>query len=503
MSPVLAGLITIAVVTVCVYLGFSKLQLPFGSHYEVQAVFRTAATEIKGGSPVRIAGVDVGKVVGVESGPGGTALATLRIEDRGRPLHRDATFKIRPRLFLEGNFFVDAEPGTPSAGELEDGGTVPIGQTAVAVQLDEVLRTLQRDTRDDLQATVSNLARVFDEGGAEAVNRGIEHWDGAFSGTALSAEAARGARPGDLSRFVDRQADVSKALADRDRELADLVTGFATTVTALADRRDDLGATLRAARDTMAEARPGLAELRATVPALRRFTAAVRPALRVAPETIDEALPFVRDATKLFGEDELLALTGDLRPAIASLRTVTPQLQDLLARLTPVLTCVSRSVIPTLNKSVEDGIHTTGMPIWQEFLHIGPGLAMASAGFDANGNDIRYLVGGGENLVSTSLPGLSDLYSLTEQPLLGARPAWNQGKVPPLEPTVPCETQDLPDLRAEGLPAPAAQRRVSMPLSKTARSITQGIRKLQSFDGTADLERALRAAAKRDRRNAR
>src|SRR3712207_7346325 len=39
-------------------------------------------------------------------------------------------------IFLEGNFFVDLEPGTPTAPEIEDGDTIPINQTAIPVQLD-------------------------------------------------------------------------------------------------------------------------------------------------------------------------------------------------------------------------------------------------------------------------------------------------------------------------------------------------------------------------------
>ena len=31
----------------------------------------------------------------------------MEIDDKGLPIHKDATLKIRPRIFLEGNFFVD------------------------------------------------------------------------------------------------------------------------------------------------------------------------------------------------------------------------------------------------------------------------------------------------------------------------------------------------------------------------------------------------------------
>ncbi len=75
----------------------------------------------------------------------------MRIQDKGRPVHADATAKIRPRIFLEGNFFVDLTAGSPSAAELDDGATLPVQQTATPVQLDEVLTALQSDTREDLK----------------------------------------------------------------------------------------------------------------------------------------------------------------------------------------------------------------------------------------------------------------------------------------------------------------------------------------------------------------
>ena len=50
--------------------------------------------------------------------PGNTAIVTMAIEETALPIHKDATLKVRPRIFLEGNFFVDLQPGTP---QLADG----------------------------------------------------------------------------------------------------------------------------------------------------------------------------------------------------------------------------------------------------------------------------------------------------------------------------------------------------------------------------------------------
>ena len=46
---------------------------------------------------------------------------TMDIKEEGLPLHNDLTLKVRSRLFLEGNYFVELRPGTPNAPELELG----------------------------------------------------------------------------------------------------------------------------------------------------------------------------------------------------------------------------------------------------------------------------------------------------------------------------------------------------------------------------------------------
>ena len=66
---------------------------------------------------MRIAGVNVGKVVKVERMDGDSDMVkvTMEMKDEGLPIHKDATAKIRSRIFLEGNFFVELSPGTPNA----------------------------------------------------------------------------------------------------------------------------------------------------------------------------------------------------------------------------------------------------------------------------------------------------------------------------------------------------------------------------------------------------
>src|SRR5687767_15413253 len=102
MSPFRAGVMALVVIGLFAYFGFTKSN-PFANPYEFHAVFNDV-NNLKPKSPVRIAGVDVGKVKSVEpvEEGDGAARVTMELEDKGLPIKKDAELKIRPRIFLEG-----------------------------------------------------------------------------------------------------------------------------------------------------------------------------------------------------------------------------------------------------------------------------------------------------------------------------------------------------------------------------------------------------------------
>ena len=55
---------------------------------------------------------------------------TLEIKTSGLPIHEDATAKIRPRIFLEGNFFVDLQPGHAVVAEARGRRLIKVTRTA-------------------------------------------------------------------------------------------------------------------------------------------------------------------------------------------------------------------------------------------------------------------------------------------------------------------------------------------------------------------------------------
>jgi phospholipid/cholesterol/gamma-HCH transport system substrate-binding protein len=475
-----AGGLVLAVAAAALYLAFGG-PLPFSHRYTVDAVVQSA-NELHGGSPVRIAGVNVGKVTKVRPGPGTTAIVEMAIEDRGRPIHRDATLKIRPRLFLEGNFYVDLKPGSPSAPELGDGGTIPLSQTAIPVQLDQVLSALDRDTRDSLRTLVEQLGGSLNHGGAQAIAASFKPAVPAYKGLAVLAQSARGTQPGDLRSTITDTERIVSALNDRRDQLASLISSFDVTAGALASRSAQLRASLRGLAATVGETAPALADVSASLPELDRFATRVRPLLRRSPQTLDLATPLLEQLNALLQTRELPALLTAARPAVSSLRAVEEPLTELLAKVTPVSECVRDHATPVLKSKVDDGHLTTSLPVYKELLDGLVGLASASQNFDGDGPAVRYNGGYGEELISTGqLPSGERLFGTSAAPLLGSRPRM-PARQPPFRPDVPCTSQQLPNLAASAAP-PAAQARTITPRAQTGPKVTKLVNRIQKALG--------------------
>ena len=384
------GLIAAVVICVLVFLGFTK-DIPFTAPYEVNAVFQSA-NSIRPGSPVRIAGVDVGKVKEVKADDEtDAAVVVLQIDDEGLPLHADATAKIRPRIFLEGNFFVDLKPGSPAAPELEDGGTIAVTQTATPVQLDQVLTSLQSDTRQDLKDVLNSLAVALNseptaaedrdsdpsargETAAESFNDAYDDIPEAERTTALVLEAFLGTEPNqDLSRLIEGTARTSGALIRNENALRGLITNFNTTMAAFAAESGNLSTSVRELPGTLATANRALASLNAAFPSTRAFALEIIPGVRETPATIKAALPWIAQARPLMGPNELGGVASQLAPASQDLARLTDRLLDLLPQTDLASKCARDVLLPTGDVVIQDEF-TTGVENYKEFFYTLVGL---------------------------------------------------------------------------------------------------------------------------------
>jgi phospholipid/cholesterol/gamma-HCH transport system substrate-binding protein len=438
------GLVALVVIVAATYLGFTK-DIPFTKPYELNAVFETA-NSIKPGSPVRIAGVNVGKVAAVEPlGESGAdaAVVKMSIQDTGLPIHADATAKIRPRIFLEGNFFVDLQPGTPSAPVFEDGDTIKITNTATPVQLDEVLTALQAPTREDLQIVLDELGRGLQRG-AKSFNRAYADIAAAERSTSIVNEAFLGTDPErDLPRLISGLSRATEALGRNENQLQDLVTDFATTMGAFAAERENLRTTIRDLGPTLDTTNIALLRINDALPPIRGFARDILPGVRETPETIEAAFPWIAETRKLLGPDELQGLARDLSPTSrdtarfvdASLR-LFPQADDL-AR------CATETILPTGDIVVRDRFET-GQPNYREFAYTLVGLAGEGQNFDGNGPYVHFQPGGGSQTFALGEAGPAPLFA-NVFPGTGTQPA-TPGRKPPYNSGTPCAESRIPNI---------------------------------------------------------
>jgi phospholipid/cholesterol/gamma-HCH transport system substrate-binding protein len=472
MSPFRAGLIALVVIGLFAYFGATK-QNPFANPYELHAIF-DSANRIQERSPVRIAGVNVGKVTKVEplDDGSGKARVTMEIQDSGLPLRKDAELKIRSRLFLEGNYFVDLHPGRPGSPELESGSTIGPGQTSAPVQYMQLLTTLQTETREDLQRLLKEYSQALRGPGARGFNQAIRHWEEAWRTTSQVNDAYLGTQQHDLSRLLDGQARVYGALASNEGALKGLVTDLADTLGGFARQEDNLRAAIPELRDVLREGRPALASLDSALPEIRAFARDALPGARSSKATLDAQLPFIRQARQLVSQDELRGLAARLRATVPLLVRLNEGTVRTLEQYRALASCQNNVLLPFSKTPIPDPDFEwhTDEPWYEESPRAFVGLSGESRIHDANSPMFRVLAGAGPTTV-VSTPETMDgpVYGQALVPLDGVRPVrpTTRGR---FRPDVPCETQEAPDLHAPGGPADQ-QVQASADRPRTAREL--------------------------------
>jgi phospholipid/cholesterol/gamma-HCH transport system substrate-binding protein len=456
MSSVRAGALLLVVTAIVTYFGFAK-EVPFRHHFTIAADFRTS-NNLRPDSPVRIAGVNVGKVTGVEQVRRGESVVrvTMRIDGKGLPIHKDATARIRPRIFLEGNFFVDIQPGTPSSPTLGDGDVLPAAQTSTPVQLDQVLTVLQTDARGYLRRLLREYGRGLSGPGGAGFNASIRHWAPAYRNAAIVNDATLGSRPGDLSGYISAQATVAAALDSDPDALRGLITDFNTTAAAFAVQQTRLEEAVAELPRTLRAAEPALASLNAAFPPLRRLVVDLRPAVRSSGPTIDAGMPFLRQARPLVSRAELRGLVADLRPTVPSLARLTAASVPLLRQVRAASSCQNEVILPWSRDRIEDDAFPPSGPVFEEGVKWLPGVASESRSGDPNSQWFHTLAGNGNNTYQLG----RGIFGNTNFPLRGVNPPRPDPSPiapngrPPISYGHPCETQERPDLRSIAGPPP-------------------------------------------------
>jgi phospholipid/cholesterol/gamma-HCH transport system substrate-binding protein len=321
----------IAVACGAYILSQQHLRTPFQDRYTVKVEMPTAQSLTSGkNQPVNVAGVRVGDVVKTELSEG-RAVVTLSVDEHQLPaVYRDAQAQLRPNTPLK-DMQIELFPGHPRTGRLPDGKMIRVARTAVPVDSDEFLASLDADTRAYFQALVAAADRGLSGRGRDlrATLRAL----GPTTEQLRQLGDAMAGRRKEMARLVHNLSALSRAVAVKDRELGTVVEAGATTLRAIAgqdsalrDSISQLPGTLSAARSTLTNATALANEtgptLRALDPAVRKLPGALRAAAplvrRSEPLVRTKLRPLVRDAGPLI---------DDLNPVIDNLTAASPNLK--------------------------------------------------------------------------------------------------------------------------------------------------------------------------------
>jgi phospholipid/cholesterol/gamma-HCH transport system substrate-binding protein len=260
--------------------------------YEIKVPFNEA-TQLAEQSDVRISGVNVGKVQNIALAPNGRqALATVDIDDKYAPLPTSTRAILRTKTLL-GETYIELTPGDGNGPEMADGGTVPEANVAESVQLDEIFRTFDPQTRAAFQSWMQEAA-VAINGQGQGLSYALGELEPTFTdfdklfraldtqrqavgellrNGATTFESLRG-REGELAGLIKSSNAVFQTTAQRDHEIEAIFRAFPTF-------QDESRLTLNRLKAFAVNADPLMRQL---VPAAEQLSPTLIAFAKLAPE---------------------------------------------------------------------------------------------------------------------------------------------------------------------------------------------------------------------------
>ena len=331
-------LVVVALVATYIIVQQQRLRIPIleDKPFELKAEFSSAQAVVPGqGQTINVAGVEIGQVNKVEL-ENGHAVVTFGIDRKFLPIYKDATILLRPRTGLKDMFF-QLDPGTKSSGEIPDGGSIPLQNTAPDVNVDEILAGLDGDTQAYLRLLLIGAGE-----GLKGQGKNLGELLGSL---------------GPLNRDLDR---LNSMVAQRRRELADLVHNLGVLTREIGKNRGDVVSFIQANNDA-------LSAIGAQDPNLQRALALLPSTLKVGTNTFGKVnelaqvlgpafqslRPFARNLPELNASTRELAnsvtpvIQHRIRPFVRAARPALPPLRSAArtySRATPKLSTLTKKI---------------------------------------------------------------------------------------------------------------------------------------------------------------
>jgi virulence factor Mce-like protein len=284
--------------------------------YEFKVSFNDAS-QLADQADVRIAGVNVGKVITKSLDPRGNGtLVTIQMSNKFAPIHRDARAILRQKTIL-GETYVQLTPGQPHSPMLADGAQLPRGNVTNAVQLDKIFDALDPKTRAAFRSWQQQLA-VAVKGNSQNISNVIGNLP-TFAADTTDLLQVLDVEHTAVVKLVQNGGTVFAALNQDPAALRNLITTAETTFHTTAANNNAIAATFHVFPTF-------LDETKATMTRLKGFSTDADPLIK-----------------------ELEPVANNLRPTLNDVKNLAPSLRSFLTNLGPLITA-SKTGLPAVSQ---------------------------------------------------------------------------------------------------------------------------------------------------------
>jgi phospholipid/cholesterol/gamma-HCH transport system substrate-binding protein len=291
--------------------------IPFAPQgYRISALFRETG-QLVPGADVRISGVNVGRVTGVQA-KGVYSFVTMDLQRAYAPIPTDTRAILREKTLL-GEGYIELSTGTGNGPKFPDGATIPSSQVEPTQQLDQVLSAFDTPTQHNFQAVLSGTSNAL-AGQGQELNDAIGNADPAITEFAAMVGVLN-EQQADVQSLIANGATVLGTLGSRSSDLQSLITAGDQVLSATAGRNTALTATVNSLPPFLRELRTTLGTLGVTLGIAKPSLAALEPVAPLLTPALSELITLSGPAVALLHEAP--ALINDATtalPAITSRR---------------------------------------------------------------------------------------------------------------------------------------------------------------------------------------
>ncbi len=309
-----------------------RLTWPWSSQYTLNAAFQTGQAVTPGqGQTVRVSGVQIGNI-GAVSLKNGVAVVQMDLDPKySNLIHTNATALLRPKTGLK-DMFIELNPGTANAPVAKQGYTIPVSNTNPDINPDEILASLDADTRAYLDLLVNGAGQGLKTNGGSELAKLLARFLPTHRSLAQLTQVVA-VRQQNLQRLVHSLQVLNTALSHNQGQIVQLIDSSSTVFHAFANANQGVSQAIHDLPGTLQQATT-------TLQKVQTFANIVAPATRNLLPAV-QAIPAANRATTDLAKPITPVLKTEIRPFVTAARPLVRNLKPAsnnLAKATPGLT---------------------------------------------------------------------------------------------------------------------------------------------------------------------